>query len=64
MKNITLIVASCLVEIHQLKTGQNEPGRIIKCTQILIFEEELDSDEDVQLHVDLVFPLLETHEIN
>ena len=69
MKSITLVVASCPVEVHplfenpgNLKPGKNKPGRIIKCTQILIFEEELDSDEDV--HVELVFPLLETHEIN
>ena len=45
-----------------LKPGKNKPGRIIKFTQIWILEEELDSDEDV--HVDLVVPLLETHEIN
>ena len=45
-----------------LKPGKNKPGWIIKFTQIWILEEELDSDEDV--HVDLVVPLLETHEIN
>ena len=45
-----------------LKPGKNKPGRIIKFTKIWILEEELDSDKDV--HVDLVVPLLETHEIN
>jgi hypothetical protein len=65
----TLVVESCPVEIRplfenpgNLKPGQNKPGQIIKFTQIWILEEELDSDKDV--HVDLVLPLLETHEIN
>ena len=65
----TLVVESCPVEIRpifenpgNLKPGQNKPGQIIKFTQIWILEEELDSDKDV--HVDLVVPLLETHEIN
>ena len=64
------MVESCPVEIRplfenpgNLKPGKNKPGRIIKLnTQIWILEEELDSGEDV--HVDLVVPLLETHEIN
>ena len=58
------MVESCPVEIRLLfeNPGKNKPGRIIKFTQIRILEEELDSDEDV--HVDLVVPLLETHEIN
>jgi hypothetical protein len=51
----------CLFEnLGNLKSGKNKPGRIIKFTQIWILEEELDSDE----HVDLVVPLLETYEIN
>ena len=69
MKSTTLVVESCPVEIRplfenpgNLKPGKNKPGRIIKFTQIWILEEELDSDEDV--HVDLVVPFLETHEIN
>ena len=63
------MVENCPVEIRplfenpgKLKPGKNKPGRIIKFTQIWILEEELDYDEDV--HVDLVVPLLETHEIN
>ena len=61
------MVESCPVEIRplfenpgNLKPGKNKPGRIIKFTQIWILEEELDSNE----HVDLVVPLLETYEIN
>ena len=61
------MVESCPVEIRplfenpgKLKPGKNKPGRIIKFTQIWILEEELDSNE----HVDLVVPLLETYEIN
>ena len=66
-----MYLSGCPVEIRRLfenpgnlKPGKNKPGRIIKFnfTQIWILEEELDSDEDV--HVDLVVPLLETHEIN
>ena len=63
----TLVVESCPVKIRplfenpgNLKPGQNKPGQIIKFTQIWILEEELDSNE----HVDLVVPLLETYEIN
>ena len=58
------MVESCPVETRplfenpgNLKPDKNEPGRVIKFTQIWILEEELDSDEDV--HVDLVVPLLE-----